>query len=755
MRIRISGSSVLVYALYAFATVCINYAAQGAPLSLGLCFAMLACGANIFASPAIYVLAAIPSLDWIIMLITLFEGAFVCAITAIYRRAHKKIKYEYIAFMAVALAPFIAFSPWDGLDSLYITDNEYIIKAVAAAAAMIFSVFCLKGVYALFFRLCRCRLKSEEIVCLALMFTVAGIGFYNLCGLTTCLCLGAGGVVLCVRLYRDPAALAFGCAAGLPLACTTFSGEYIAAFTLLAAVCLLFCGAGRGAPSAAAIACGAVYLFFKGTFTSGIAEAVIYGILLFLCCALPALPSEKAMGALLNRLKVKSDLPEVFEERLRSRVSEKLFRTGQVFREIENAFNSFDSVPGEEAVQGSVLGEIRQRLCARCERRQACALTDVYEGFARLLHSGSIKGKVSLVDLPAEVTANCVRPADVMAEINGALSRLKKLSSEAESARSGRKLLATQAKGISEVLKSAAVDIARAGRGESSREKQVEEALAGGGISCTEVKIGDGCREIYLTVAGKAAAEALRQALGAALGGMFMVKDKIAYDGDRTLYIFVRPPEYDAAFGVAHAVKDGEKASGDTHSVIKINEHRFMMALCDGMGSGEGARRISSTTISLIEAFFRAEMPTDTVLETINKLMSFNRDESFTCIDIAAVDLNTLGAAFIKIGSPPSVIIKRDGIKIAESGSLPLGILDSIRPAVSEDRLEPDDMIVFMSDGITSAFPSATDLYDFLEKLKPLNPQNLADAILAEAKKAAGGKCPDDMTVLCVRVFCA
>ena len=155
MRIRISGSSVLVYALYAFATVCINYAAQGAPLSLGLCFAMLACGANIFASPAIYVLAAIPSLDWIIMLIALFEGAFVCAITAIYRRAHKKIKYEYIAFMAVALAPFIAFSPWDGLDSLYITDNEYIIKAVAAAAAMIFSVFCLKGVYALFFRLCR------------------------------------------------------------------------------------------------------------------------------------------------------------------------------------------------------------------------------------------------------------------------------------------------------------------------------------------------------------------------------------------------------------------------------------------------------------------------------------------------------------------------------------------------------------------------------------------------------------------------
>lgn len=754
MRVRINTKSLAVYALYAALTICINYSAAGAPLSLGLCFAMLACGANLFAPPVIYFLASIPSLDWIVMLIALYEGAFVCAVTAIYRRAHRKIKYEYAAFMAIALAPFVAFSPWRGISDLYFTDNEYIIKAVAAVAAIIFSLFSLKGVYALFFRLCRCRLKSEEIVCLALISTVAGIGLYNLCGLYVCLAIGYGLIVFCVRLYKGPAALAVACAAGLPLLATTFSGTYIAAFCLLSALCLLFCGAGRGAPSAVAAACGALFFYFSGAFSGEIAEAIIYGLVLFICCILPALPSEKFMAGLYDSLRVRKVVPETFEERLRSQTSEKLFATSQVFREMESAFRSLDEAPGDEAIKKRMLGEIRISLCSRCDRREKCAKSDVYTGFARLMHSGCIKGRVSLVDLPAEITTNCAHPADVINEANSALARLKKLSAEAESAESGRRLLANQAKGISEVLKSAAVDIARGGIRYEEKEKAVAETFAGAGICCSEVKIcGDEGSEVLITVIGRTTANALSAGLFASTGRQYILKDKITYGGDRTCYIFVRPPEYDAAFGVAYAIKEGEKASGDTHSVIRINEHCFLMALCDGMGSGSGAKKVSSTTISLIEAFFKAEMPVSTVLETINKLMTFNRDETFTCMDIASVDLNTLKAGMIKIGSPASIIIKKEGIRVMESTSLPLGILESIHPTICEEQLEEDDIIVFMSDGITSAFPSATDLYGFLEKLKPLNPQNLAEEILAGAKKAARGKAADDMTVLAVRIF--
>lgn len=754
MHVKIKVKSVLLYAAYAVCVLFINFSAGGAPFSLGVCFAMLACGANLFACPVIYALCSIAYIDWIMLLLALWEGAFACAVTFIYRKAHKRIKYEYPAYIALSLAPFVAFSPWNGITSLYFTDNVYIIKAVAAIAVIIFSLFCLKGVYALFYRLCRCRLKSDEIICLTLVFCVAGIGFYNLCGLYAYLAFVCALTVFSVRLFGDPTALAISCVAALPCLFTTFSLSYIALSVLLSAVCLLFRSAGRGAPSAAALACGAIYLYFDGAFTSGAGSAAVNGLMLLCCCMAPAVPSEKYLSSLLERLLVKKKIPEAFESRLRGRTSEKLFKTSEVFREIECAFNSLDEATDDGTIREQTLEDIKNKLCSRCDRREKCKKSGVYGGFERLMHSGTIKGKVSLVDLPAEVTTNCSHPADVIAEMNAALARMRRLSAEAENAKNGRKLLANQAKGIAEVLKSAAVEIAGDARCDGEREKRAAAALAAAGISCTEMRIeGDEGGEIYLTVAGKAGAQTVADVLHSALGRKYILKDKIVYSGDRCCLIYAEPPEFDAAFGVAFAVKEGEKASGDTHSVIKINEHCFLAALCDGMGSGEYAKKVSSTTISLIEAFYRAEMPSATVLETINKLMCFNRDERFTCIDVAAIDLNTLKAGFIKIGSPPGIVIKSNSIRIMESASLPLGILESIHPTVCEEQLDEDDLVVFMSDGITSAFPSTTDLYGYIETLKPLNPQNLAENILAEAKKHSAGVAGDDMTVLAVRVF--
>ena len=233
----------------------------------------------------------------------------------------------------------------------------------------------------------------------------------------------------------------------------------------------------------------------------------------------------------------------------------------------------------------------------------------------------------------------------------------------------------------------------------------------------------------------------------------YILKDKLCYDNEKSCFVFGAPPRLDAAFGVAYAIKSGEKVSGDTHSVIKINEHSFLMALSDGMGSGEYAKKVSATAISLIEAFYRAEMPEGTVLKTINKLLSFNRDERFTCIDVAAVNLDTGTADFVKIGSPAGIIVREGEIKVLESQSLPLGILDNLRPTVCTEQLKNGDIVVFMSDGITSAFPSATDLYEFLQEMKPLNPQNLADKILAGALARTKQTVNDDMTVLCTRIF--
>ena len=107
----------------------------------------------------------------------------------------------------------------------------------------------------------------------------------------------------------------------------------------------------------------------------------------------------------------------------------------------------------------------------------------------------------------------------------------------------------------------------------------------------------------------------------------------------------------------------------------------------------------------------------------------------------------------VKIGSPVGFILSENTVKVLENSSLPLGILDSLRPDVGEYPLRENDVLLFISDGISDAFGSTSDLYDVLRTLPFHNPQQLTDTLLERALRAYGGRAKDDMTAVAVRLF--
>ena len=752
MKFKISAKSVVLYLSFAAAAVFTNKSVDGVPLSLGLYFAMLLCGTNLIITPALYVLASIIHLNWINSLLALFEAVFLCLVTFIYRKSKRKIRIEAAAYLAIALAPYITFAPWKGTDGLIITDNEYALKAIAAVAIIVFAFFCFKTVYAIMYRTMRCKLREDELVCCAVTFTAFGTGLYNVIGFYSYTALAVGVLIFCVRLARSPSGLICALVLAAPPSIVSLSPEPMTAYLIAAVFALLFSGAGRIVPSAITAVLTATYSYFTGSYDCPVALIVFRALMLFCTCVLPSIPSDKYLASVKNKLLVKEVLSDTAVERSKRRTGEKLYRISEVFREIECAFNSLDEDINDTASRSKMLGELKEKCCKHCERAKHCAKTNVYTGFKRLIDNGCIKGKVNLIDLPSEVTVNCSNPTDVMNNLNFLLAEYRRYMTEAENAKSGRMLLADQAHGVAEVMKTCAVELCRTYDEYSGLEETIKNKLSSRGIACPELYVSGDNMEISAVVCGKADIKAITRIISETAQAKYLLKDKLSYDGEKSCFVFGVPPRLDAAFGIAYAIKSGEKVSGDTHSVIKINEHSFLMALSDGMGSGEYAKKVSATAISLIEAFYRAEMPEGTVLKTINKLLSFNRDERFTCIDIAAVNLNTGMADFVKIGSPAGIIMREGEIKELESQSLPLGILDNLRPTVCTEQLRSGDIVVFMSDGITSAFSSATELYEFLQELKPLNPQNLADKILAGAKSRVR-TVNDDMTVLCTRIY--
>lgn len=752
MPLKINFKTILMYAAYAAATVLINFAIPDAPLSLGLMFAMLMCGTNVILAPMIYVAASAVSLNIITSALAAYAGIFLGVIVFLYRRYSKKIKAEAAVYLVIALAPYVLFSPWRAFGAASGL-NPYLMKSVAAAVTGIFCYFCFKSVYALIFKVYRCRLREDEYVCFAVLFTAVGAGLFTLAGEAFYIICAACIIIFFARLLRSPAVIIVALVTAAPHALATLDPSPITAYVIISAAALLFVNAGRAAPSVAVAALTAAYMYFEKCFDCPPALIAIYSVLLFMACVIPAAQSAKKLKEIKLKLECERVLDGAAADRARRRTGERLYRISELFKEIECAFMALDEGVDEKAAKERMFIELKDRCCRNCERAKRCQKSGVYAGFGRLITSGCMKGKVNLIDLPSDITANCVKPSEVMTNLNAILADYRRCAVESENARSGRRLLADQAHGVAEVMKDCAVELSRTAGQDPAGEKELKEALAAHGFACPEVQIDDMYGEIVLTACGDFNIKNLCAAIAECRGKKYILKEKLLYDGVNYCLAFTSPPRLDAAFGVAYAVKNGEKVSGDTHSVIRINEHAFLMALSDGMGSGVYARKVSEAAISLIEAFYRAEMPEDTVLKTINKLLSFNRDERFTCIDIAAVNLDTGRADFVKIGSPASIIMREGEIKVLESASLPLGILDNLKPTCMSETLKSGDIITFMSDGVSSCFSSATELYEFLQELKPLNPQTLADKILAKALALAGHTATDDMTVVCTRLF--
>jgi stage II sporulation protein E len=379
----------------------------------------------------------------------------------------------------------------------------------------------------------------------------------------------------------------------------------------------------------------------------------------------------------------------------------------------------------------------------------------VHTELDKLIDVGCLKGKTSLLDIPRAFADACFRQSDILYAVNRQLGDYCKYMTDSENAASGRTLLANQAQGVSEILKNLALEQSAPLHLYTEKERALHIAFLGVGIVCSEILIyGEEERfTVSLITFGKTDVKKIAAVASHLFQANMIISERIPLSQEKFCCILRKKPYFDAAFGIATTQKQGQTASGDTHSVIKIDERRFMVALSDGMGSGEYARRISESTISLLESFYRAKMPSELILSTINKLLTFSKEETFACVDIAVIDLDSGGADIVKIGSPFGFILSENTVRVLEGGSLPLGILDSLHPETAASTLAQGDILLFLSDGITDAFGSTADLLEVLKTLPHGNPQGLADTLLQRAITAYGGIAKDDMTALAVRLF--
>lgn len=408
-----------------------------------------------------------------------------------------------------------------------------------------------------------------------------------------------------------------------------------------------------------------------------------------------------------------------------------------------------------------LMREVMNGCCKDCLDKNRCTRslgTDNKSNIETIIEIALVKGKITLLDLPSGMTNRCAKVNQLVAMINRICDEYRQYKNMMADINNVKILLADQMGGVSKLLLGLGEEIDANVRFDVAKENKIISRLLSQNIHCKEVLLytekNEDLSAVIVVKTDNAYNPILEKILTEVLKvPMQIIKVTPLDDTDYNSVYLKKKGKYDCVFGLASTNKAGNEDCGDCHSIIRLGGDKFLLALCDGMGTGTTANKMSAMTLGLIENFYKVGFDNDVILESVNKLLAINNQENYSTLDICLLDLDREIADFIKVGAPFGILKRDANVEVVEGGSLPIGALDSISPVIHKTTISTKDIIIMYTDGITDAFESSENLIDYVSGLATNNPQIIAESILNEAVLLSQMSPKDDMTVLVARTY--
>lgn len=219
-----------------------------------------------------------------------------------------------------------------------------------------------------------------------------------------------------------------------------------------------------------------------------------------------------------------------------------------------------------------------------------------------------------------------------------------------------------------------------------------------------------------------------------------------------TRYLFLSDDKYEMAIANSMATKSKSEISGDSILNIRLKDGKYLVALSDGMGTGNQARKSSTQALKLLENLLLSGFDKKISLDLINSALINQNDDMFATLDIAIVDLYKGNIEFIKSAACPSYIKNSKRVQIIKANSLPTGIIEKGNIQTFDYDINSGDILLMCTDGILDANIEYKNkelwLKYLLEDIETNNTGKIADLILNEAIDNNFGVIKDDMSVL-------
>lgn len=203
---------------------------------------------------------------------------------------------------------------------------------------------------------------------------------------------------------------------------------------------------------------------------------------------------------------------------------------------------------------------------------------------------------------------------------------------------------------------------------------------------------------------------------------------------------------------------------GDLYDFIPVPKERWGLAIADVSGKGVSAALFMALCSTLIRVSGGAEADPSVVLEHANQLIyADGRSSMFITIFYGVLDPAKRSFTYVNAGHNPPMLVRGDPpyVRTLEEGRcIALGVVPEVTITCAELVLEPGDLIVMYTDGVTEAFNPLDEefgeerLIDFLQKHRNFPVQEIIDGLIDEIRRFCGSAPQsDDITLVIVRVI--
>jgi sigma-B regulation protein RsbU (phosphoserine phosphatase) len=171
---------------------------------------------------------------------------------------------------------------------------------------------------------------------------------------------------------------------------------------------------------------------------------------------------------------------------------------------------------------------------------------------------------------------------------------------------------------------------------------------------------------------------------------------------------FVQPAHFEVS---AHSVPC-RYVGGDFYDLLTLEDGRAVLILGDVSGKGISAALLASMAQGVIHALFNSGLSLAEVLTSLNRVLVRKSDVNRFITLFCALIAPDGTFSFVNAGHNPPILVRANGqTELLSTGSMLLGAFDFAEYHTQKTKLEPNDVVVIFSDGVTEAVNTANQLF--------------------------------------------